>query len=243
MQPTLGRFVSLVNMTAAARIQCLRQVRRVAEDLQQITLMAHVDRAIASDRTALELDARWRLRNWRGQKLPEFEDLDQHLTVVLSMIHDMAAAHVIGDVVGDNLRRAAENVLVTIFPDGVEPILSLPYVERLFAVERISDLLVTDLSGDIETLGMGRLVLQMFQIAEKYRASLPQDEQTREFARVATAREHGQDRLFEVVAMILATFAGDETRSHAEVRTMLLAPLMLEDDAAREHVRRQATAA
>lgn len=238
MQPTLGRFISLINMTAAARIQCLRQIRGIAEDLQQHRLMAHVDRAIACDRKAVELNARWRLSHWRGQSEPYFARLDARLSRVLTDIFDNAVAHISGDVVGENLRRAAENILVTVFPFGVSAILTLPYVERQFALERIIDLLVSDLASDTEALDMSRSIVELCTVADRYRSELAERAETRMFAPVAEARERGQDRLFEVVAMILATFAGSDGYSHAQARAELLAPFMVEDSAARAQVRR-----
>lgn len=239
MQPTLGRFISLANMTAAARIQRMREIRKVADELQQIRLIAHLDRAIAGDRKTVELNARWRLRHWRGEKLPEFTKLDRRLGNVMFTIHATAVAHVSGEVVGENLRRAAENILVTVFPTGIESTLSLPYVERVFAVERIIDLLVNDLASDTAALGLQRQTLELCTVVEHYRTALAGTPSAREFAHVADARERGQDRLFEVVAIILSTFAGDHRRSHADARAELLAPLMVEDRAARAQVLRQ----
>lgn len=239
MQPTLGCFISLANMNAAARIQCLQQVRRVADHLRQHHIIAHIDRAIASDRKTIEMNARWRLRHWRGQSRPEFAQLDARLRALLVGLRETANAHIHGEVVGDRLRRAAENVLVTVFPHGIDHITTLPYAERLFAIERIVDLLVNDLSDDIAALALTRSTLELCEVAERYHKALSGCSEVREFAPVALAREGGQDRLFELLAMILATFAGDDQRSPADVRAELLAPLMLEDDAVRSQYRKR----
>lgn len=238
METTPRQLISLVRFTTGRRIYVYRQVRAAAQSLNQPTLVDHIDTAIAHDRNVLDLETRWRTRTpFRRRHAPAAQQVDDRLDLAITALRDVPMSYVRATPVGDPMREAAERFIAEVFPDGVAPITSLPFVDQLAAVEHMLDVIASDVTVEVATLSLGYMVSVVTQLTDEYRTVLDRKTITVEFPDVQAARDIGQDNLSELIAMILGQFHKTRDRAHQQARASLLGPILAQQQAIRAYLR------
>jgi len=227
---------SFIKLTSGRRMHALRQMHALATGLGEAPLVAHLAEAMAHEREVQHINQRWQGRR-RGASFPvELQALDDRLDHTVSALRDVLMAFVKGAEPEDPLRQCAERLMDALFPGGVYAITSLPYVEEMAAVDGLLHALSHELAADAETLQLGLMVARLQQAADEYRAALDRADNLR-FATVKAARERGHEFMLEAVALVLGRYFKVHDAGHAERREMLLAPILVQDEAMRAYLK------
>ena len=238
MATTPRQLIKLVVFTTGRRIYALRKVRATALALSLTDLVAHIDAAIAHDRTTLTLEARWRGRRVYGRRhAPETTDIDNRLDQLLTGVRNTLMTFIQALSQGDPRREAAERFVDGVFPQGVYPITSLPFIDQLAAIEDLLDRIAADFSAEVALLSISHLIALIAEVTDEYREALDQGPSRLDYATVKAAQDRGQDFLLAIVAMALGAFYRIDDPAHNDAREALLAPIMDQQEAIREYLR------
>ncbi len=233
----LTKIFNLVEFSSGRRIYALEQVRQVALARGAPVLVARINRAVADDRETLELDRRWAERIATASYEPEVIELDLYVDQVLIGIRDVAKAYCKGMQPGSHKHRVAERLLTEVFPNGLEAIISLPYIEQVAMVEVILARLQGELAAVVTDLMLTHVVDRLAVLTARYRQLVRADPRECNFAAVRAARERGQNNLLEIIALIVGTYHDHSDPDHIVARRTLLAPILEQDRIIRAHLR------
>lgn len=237
MDTTLRQLITLVRFTTGRRIFTMRQVREQAVAMNLPDIVAHIDTATAHERSTIDLEARWNMRgDFSRRHAPQATEIDSRVDQTLTGMRDTAAVYVRGAPVGDPTRMAAERFLDKVFPTGVYPITSLPFVDQLAAVERILTIIGTELNAEVALLGLVPMVALLTALTDEYRDILAIGPSNLAFAEVRQARDFGQDQLAVLVALIISHFPRPDDITDRRARAELLAPILAQQQAIRQYL-------
>lgn len=237
MDTTIRGLIKLVRFTTGRRIFTLRQVREQAVAYNLPDVVGHIDMATAHDRSTLDMEVRWNMRGDFGRRhSPRALQVDNLVDQAVTGLRDTAQVYVRSAPVGDATRAAAERFLAQVFPAGVYPITSLPFIDQLAAVERILTLIATELSGEVAQMGLGPMIALLSARTDEYRAVLAEGPSSLEYSDVQAARDLGQDHLCVLVAMIISLYPRPEDENDERARADLLGPILAQQEAIRHYL-------
>lgn len=237
MDTSLRGLIRLVRFTTGRRIFTLQEVRAQAVAHNLPDVVAHIDMATAHDRGTLKLEARWRMRGDFGRRhSPRAIHVDNLVDQTLTGVRDAAQVYIRNSPVGDPTRAAAERFLDQVFPGGVYPITSLPFIDQLAEVQRIQALITDELSAEVAQLGLGPMLALLSARTDEYRAVLTEGPSNLGFEQVQVARDLGQDYLAVLVALIINHFPRPNDPGDERARALLLGPILAQQRAIRQYL-------
>lgn len=235
MDVSLQSLINLYVFSTGRRLFALGQVMKAAGERSFSELEAHCTAAIKHDRSTRALESQWAAPAPRS---PLVQPIDVRTDRTLVAIRDVAQAHADSDEEDEELRGGVRALLTAIYPQGVQAVIQLPFVEQLSAMDGILETLKSKRFAPlVADLGLNRKVKQLAKQIAEYRAALESPPaETVGFDKVKVARATVQDYLVQAVAMILAKHP---TRSAEDVaaRSALLGPILVQDEAIRQYLK------
>ena len=216
---------ALYQLTPGRRIYVLRRVREFAEAKQLAAVVAAVDRALAQDRQALELDAQ-RLAN--GPEQVRDKDLEVDRVLV-------AIDYLLGYAAGKPSGVEAAQLQRRLFPGGLGEHTRLPFPEQSAANDRVLAILADPANADqLAALNLQGLATDLRQARDEFDAALANRDRFNPttWDQVKAARAVGQELYLQVIVQILAAFPG-QTDADADARERLLGPIWQQEDQVR----------
>jgi len=241
METSLSWFFDLYVFPTGRRLFALAQVMKKAMATGHADLAQHCATAVAEDRKCLALERRWAgvAAEARGKgtaaappKTLDPAKIDPLVDRTLGAIRDHAETQRAGASPEDPIHATVSTLLKSIFPSGVADVTRLPWVEELAAVEDILSKLASPALAPVVTdLGLSRLVERLESLTVQYRAALhaPAPDSLM-FGEVRAARAEGQERLLQIVAIVLGKHH-QSTPADIAARVDLLGPVMEQNDA------------
>lgn len=238
MDMTLAALLNFYIFSTGRRLYAMMQVRKAAAAAGFDALVSHCDVAIAHDRQAHDIEARWLGQRPEGQYSPEARQIDIVVDATLTALRDGIDAAARTSAPGDALGEAAVKLGKELFPTNVVDIITLSYVEELAEVNRILGRLQSvDWAQVVEALGLSRHAARLADLAQQYSAAIEASPGGKvSFGEVKDARGRGQALMLKAVAMILGRHPSDEPADLAG-RAALLGPIMKQNEAIRGYLR------
>lgn len=224
MDTAVYSYIKLYQFTSGRRLFVYREIKDIAKELNQPTLVAHIDKAYAYEIKVRDLEEQWLSQKGLGVSSdlrPYDNALDRSLTGFAKYCESFQ--HGMDE---DNPTYiAASRISNAAFPNGVLAITRLPYVDELSSVEALLKKLSKDEYKDALTKLNMSLMLNNIKTKyqEFYDAYNNVKSQSVNYGDVKAARTQGQQYLVQMVAIILGTFYNDE--DHVAKRQRLLTPL------------------
>ncbi|MRG95324.1 hypothetical protein [Polyangium spumosum] len=245
----LADFLRLNQFPVGRRLFTFLRVREIASALPAPAIEALVVEAILADEKTYALEQRWAAKRRVGKASAKqvrdqkaLQQADIQLDNALSGLRGAGEALLRGaDEVEDaELIADVEHFLHELFPNGVSAITNAPYDVELVGAKTIVGKLEGELAPVVQKLGLTHNAARVVKLTQKYDEALAAVDNL-EFGTVKAAREVGQNNLLRIVARILGTY-DEPTGDHAEKRAKLLAPVVKQNEAIRQHIRARRSA-
>ena len=240
----LADLLQLNQFPVGRRLFTFLRVREIASAMPAPAVEALVVEAILADEKTYSLEQRWAAKRRVG-KASAKQVRDQKALQQADILLDNALSGLRG--AGEALLRGADEVedaeliadvehfLHEIFPNGVAAVTNAPYDVELVAAKTIVGKLESNLAPLVQKLGLTHNAARVVKLTQKYDEALAAVD-TLEFGTVKAARAVGQNYLLRIVAKVLGTY-DEPTGDHAEKRAKLLAPVIKQNEAIRQHIR------
>lgn len=231
MNGSLASLFTLYTFTTGRAHFGLRAVGRAAEAQGFTELRAHCDAALAHIDVTRALERRWTTEPTNRGTNPAAAARAPLLDAAVGALRDAAVAQTKGAAPDDPIFAEVSGFLAKALPNGVHAITSLPYVEKLAAIDDLLELLQGPLAADVQGLAVGRVATRLAERAEEFREALEAPPASvLAFDRVRAARARCQSMLLGAVCIIVGKHHEDTEAGTAD-RLALLAPI-LEQNAA-----------
>jgi hypothetical protein len=236
MEATLDSLFNLYVLSTGRRTFVLQQMKPIAAELEQKSLVTMINRALEHETKTLKLEAKWEASGYASDP-QKVKKVDAKVDRALSALRDSALAASQAAEQGDPIQATAQELIGQIFPGGVQAVSSTPYVEELAAVDTMVMQLRGPLARHVEDLGLERFVKRLAELAKEYREAQEEKRGNEvNFGDVRAARALGQELLLQAVAVVLGTFYGSGAE-HTRVRSMLMTPMMEQQEAVRQYLK------
>lgn len=236
-----AELFAMYQLTTLRRLHALREIARRAAALGAVRVQALAERAIAHDNGVQMMEAALQAAN-TNQYGNDSVSLDNQLDRAIKglELYLDAQERMFGE--AHPIARDAALVRRELLPDGAGAITFLPYAsqhERVGTMLEIAARPETEVAAAVQRIpALPVMLAQVRTLNDAYGASLQAYDQgrpTRE--QITQAQQDGQDMFAEVVAAIVAEFAGQPER-HAD-RDSLLEPVLRQNEAVRIARRRR----
>ena len=243
MDTGLSAIIQLNQFSTGRRAFTFQQVLPLAQKEGLTVLTTVLTSAVEADRATWAMEQKWAVQRRRGKLSQKqlkaqkaLQQSDAQMDRSLTSLRD-GAMSLIRDAGSDEqeLIDKVEDFLDKIFPNGVQAITSLPYPMELTAVKEIVGKLEGDLAPVVTELGLGVQAARVAKRCDAYEVA-QKGVEILDFGDLRAAREAGQGRLLQVVAIIAGTFY-EPSGDHAKKRAGLLGPIMKQNAAISEHVK------
>jgi hypothetical protein len=234
---TLRALIKLYDFTTGRRLFALGLTRAAAKARGLKSLVARCDAAIAHDTEVRALERRWSAAPADPTANPAARKIDTLVDRTIGALRDAALAQAQGAPADDPIHAQVDAFVKRLFPNGVHAVTAAPFVEELQLVDEIVTLLQGELAPTVKELGLGKLTKRLADLAVQYRDALespPPSVVT--WGRVRAGRAEGQERMLEIVAMIMGQFH-ERTPQSNEARAELLGPILKQNDAIAAYLR------
>jgi hypothetical protein len=248
MTANLPDLILLYMFSTGRRVFAWNQMRRddadlrsgavVPDDSELIwgTLDTHIVDSIAFDRETLTLELGWASQQ-ANRTSPEASRLDPLIDVTLSGIQNIGKTFIRASDEHSETKKLAETLLTTIFPKGVRAVTHLTYVDELAVVQTILGHLRGSQREAVDRLGLEPLVARLETLSGQFRDVLHKnDPKTLTWDQIRAAREQGQRRLLQTVAIVLGRHYGDDPDS-VRIRNRMLKPILDQNDTIAAYLR------
>jgi len=241
MDSSLDTLITLYSFSTGRRLFAFRQLLTLTQSPTYSfpALETHLTAALAHDAQTRDLERRYAISPAPSSPsgVTEAKRVDILVDRTLSSIRDTAVAQATGADEGDPIIALSENFVRTVFPQGVNDLTSLGFVDELAAVDNILTAFTTDLAPSVAELGLTRLAKRLAKLAVEYRAALDApDPAIVRFGEIRAARAQGQRHLLQAAALIIGKHWSD-TPDDVTARAALLAPILKQNDAIRHSLR------
>jgi len=194
------------------QLYSLNQIDHALADCGDELLCQWVANAIRLGEEAYELEASFSGRTPNTVFGPEAQKVDWELDRALGAVAKFltTSAQAYGETSAQaQLARFATDRL---FPDGVPAVIHLPYVDEEIAVRMILRRIETEprLGQALRELGADRFIERVAAVHARYQEALRDERPRPSFAQIKEARRAGQERLCQIVALVLVRLATGE---------------------------------
>ena len=241
MNGSLESLLNLYVFTTGRGLFAVRGVRKLAQAESFTALVAHCDAAISQITSTRELERRWAGEPTHRGTNPEAAKLAPQVDASLGAIRDTAVAQTKGADPDEPIHAEVGAFLKALFPDGVQAVTNLGYIEKLAAVDDAVKLLQGALAPQVASLGLGRLVKRLAQHALDYHEALEAPPVSiLAWDRVRAARAECQGMLLEAISIILGAHH-DRSEAGSAARFKLLEPILVQNEAIGVYLRSRRT--
>jgi hypothetical protein len=232
----LNAFIKLHRFSTGRRIVAMRKVDAVARQRGDGDIEAHLQRGLAHDQVTRRYDLQWA---GRPRGVVPIRPIDIVADNILTALRDAVVNLKRVAPPGDPLLQVAAAFLERIYPGGLTTVTQAQAPEQLAAMETIVELLQGELAADVEQLAVGIYARHLFAVVPRYREAVEGSKERLRYKDVEAQRKRGQEYLEETVAMILGTYHRHDDAEHARARAELLAPIVEQNEAIRQYLRRR----
>ena len=229
-------FVQHYQLPAGRLIYALEATQQQAEAMDLRELASACDRALKQGRVTLKAERAYARRRRKDRAMAAAAKIDPELDRSVTLLRDVLKIGVKARAAADPMKARASEMLRHLFPKGVRPITSLPYIEELAAIDDV--LAEAEQFQDvIDALALRSFLDRIAEHTAAYRSALePIREALPDFPTIKAHRERAHELLSEVIARTLGRFpsASPEDRSAAHA---LLQPIVDQNEAMREAMR------
>lgn len=230
MDTSLRALVKLNLFSTGRRLFVLDQVRKLAVSAKFKPLEEHCAEALKHDRHTRQIEQAWQARSVRQKPTDLVRLVDAKVDKTLSAIRDSAAQFASALEPNDPLAEKAIELVQSLFPAGLQAVISANYIDELSATEAILAKLKGPLAPTADEIGLSPLVKRLTIVTGEYRAALHAPApNTLDFGSVREARAKGQSNLLQVVAMVLGKYPSD-SETDVAARTRLLQPVLVQNE-------------
>lgn len=233
----MKQVIPLMQFSTGQRLRILHRLRELAGERGFGEILPLIDRAIEHEQRTRALENHWAGRTGRSLYADQVVDIDGIVDQLLGGIRDIARGHARGLPAYDPVTRMCEHFLTEVFPNGLQAIVSLPYVDQVAAVEVIVGKLNGELADTVRQLGLEQKRDRLAELTVEYRRLVDEGRRDLRFADIREARERGQQLLREVIVVVLGRFHDSTDPDQLAVREALLAPLLVQLDETRARAR------
>jgi hypothetical protein len=230
MEAELTSLIGLQTFSTGRRLRALRQALQVVEGRKDDRLETLLRSAVEEERSVWALEQEGVLSGRTLSASLAVSKIDYQVDRALTAIQGMLDAASRTADQSDPLLKRIFLLVRALFPKGLAVITTLPFPDELAEVERIVGLLRGPQAATAQELALERCVVRLEQLLPRYREAVagitPDD---RVLDRLRVARERGQRRMLQVVAVILGTYPED-TPEHRDARWALLQPILDQDE-------------
>ena len=226
----LKRLIPLLQFTTGQRLRLLRRLRAVVVELGLLQFLPQIDRAIAHELFTQGLENQWAGHTSRALYADPLGEIDTIVDRLLAGIRGIVRGQAQGLPAHDPVAVMCEDFQAEVFPNGLNAIISLPYVEQVAAVEVILGKLQGELADAVRQLGLEAKRDQLIELNAEYQRLIHEGRREVRFADVREGRRRGQELLREIAATILAQFHDSTDPAQVDAREALLNPLIVQLD-------------
>jgi hypothetical protein len=236
MEHRLFDYLTSRQLPTGRRTFAVKAVRKAAEGYGDADIVAHCDASIAFDAEVLQLEMNYhRGKTFGSTARGEASVYDQKIDALFGGIYGVAQGQMVGE---DATAKMAGAFLKSVFPAGLAGLVKLEFEEQLARMDLLVKRFDTDLSGDVDTLGVRRHVDGVKALMPRLRAELQKETAAKvSYADVKNALIEGLDKFAAVVFAVLSTYDGDSAQDR-ERRGNLLAEYHRQNDAVADAYRR-----
>ncbi len=134
--------------------------------------------------------------------------------------------------------KAAQKVITAVFARGVVNITRQSHVQQFESMETILEIFDTELVHEVAALNLEDWVERIRELTGEYGAELGRHKvKGISYSDIRDAETECQERLCQLVARVMGDF-NDRSDAHSQVRSRLLAPIVMQDNAIADANRR-----
>ena len=233
MATLIFTLINIIYLTTGRRLYALRKGLAVAQTLEFEKVVPLIEEAIAHEIQTVDMENAWsrsrKVSKARGESFLIDNQIDALLGTIFSRLKE--AIPVLD--AADPIVVASRRILEQLFPEGVHPIISLPFEEQLIKNQTIVERLTGDLSDEVETTHIGPFVRQLAALNIQFSEQLERSK-TKEitYDALEAARDRGNLYIRQIAAIIMGEFYQDNSDA-ADMRRALLAPYLEQVDRTR----------
>lgn len=231
-------FVQHYQLPSGRLIYALEASLEQAEALNLREIAGACDRALKQARDTLRAERAYARRRRKDRAMAAASKIDPEVDRSVTLLRDVLKIGVKARAAADPMKARASEMLTHLFPKGVGPITSLPYIEELAAIDDV--LAEAEQFPDvIDALALRSFLDRLAEHTAAYRSALePIREALPDFPTIKGHRERAHELLTEVIARTLGRFptSSPEDRAAADA---LLQPIVEQNEAMREALRRR----
>ena len=225
MSSLLYSLINVNYLTTGRRLYALRRCLETISPGEE-ALGALIEEAIAHDMKTSEMERGWaRSRNISTAR-GEASVIDGKIDGVHGAVHSTLRNHVNVLSSDDPIAAASKTILAQIYPEGVQPVITLPFEDQLVINDNVVSRLTGDLKEDAAAAGITAYVERLATLNDAFREEL-QKSQTKEtsYDVIEAAQTEGNLFVRRVTAVVLGTYH-QNTDEAAARRQTLLAPIL-----------------
>jgi hypothetical protein len=226
MSNLIYSLIDLGWLTTGRRLYAFRHcLEAVLEG--EASVGALIQEAIAHDLQTSEMERSWARSRHLSTARGEAASIDGQIDGVYGAIHGTLKNHVHVLSGADPIAGAAQTILSQIFPEGVQPIITLPFEDQLVVNDNaVSRLNGGDLSAAASTAGIGAYAARLKTLNDAFRVELRKS-QTKEtsYDVIEAAQTEGNLFVRRIAAVVLGTYH-QNTEADAARRQALLSPIL-----------------
>ena len=219
-------LIAIPCLTTGRRLYALKKCLEVASALDDETLQSLIVEAIAHDSETISMERSWtRSRNLSTARGKSFE-IDHQIGGLMGTFHSALSGHLFAFQPEDPICIASKRIIDQIFPEGVRPVVTLPFEEQLAVNDDIIFQLREDLAEMVADAGVASYVERLVPLNEAFRSELDNSKSKEiDFNRLDVAKTKGIFFVRRIAAIILGTY-WEETPEAVEAQRALLAPIL-----------------
>ena len=233
----LKQLIPLMQFSTGQRLRILHRLRQRALEHGFRELLPLIDRAIEREQRTQALENNWPGRSMRSPYTDQVVDIDAIVDQLLGGLRDVARGHIRGLPADDPMAVMCEHFLTEVFPNGLQAVVSLPFVDQVAAVEVIVGKLGGELADTVRALGLEQKRERLAELTVEYRRLVDEIRSEMRFTDIREARALGHELLRQIIVMVLGRFHDAADPDHLAARDALLAPLIIQLDETRARAR------
>jgi hypothetical protein len=218
--------VDIPYLTTGRRLYAFKHCLKRARERDEAELVAITEEAMAHDRETVGLERAWARSRTVSKARGASQDLDNRIDGLWGASHTTLTNNVALLSADDPAAQASKQIIKQAFPEGVRPIITLPFEEQLVVNDTLLERLAGDLADAAKSAGISTYVARITALNDAFRDQLDESEKKEiSFDKVSAANDRGNLFVRRIVAVVLGTHH-QETEAAAEARRALLEPIL-----------------
>ena len=228
MSTLVYTLIAIVYLSTGRRLYALRQCLEVAKTMAFDKLIPLVEEAIAHDIRTVAMENAWTRSRRVSKARGESVQIDNRIDAVLGAVFKRLKEPISVLKESSPVVIASKKIIDQLFPEGVQPIITLPFEEQLVRNQTILDRLTdeSDLAKDAGTTNLTPFIEELLELNNRFKDQLDKSK-TKEigYDTLEAARDQGNLHIRQIAAVVLGTYYRTTT-DDAEKRQALLTPFL-----------------